>query len=105
MAPPSPLRQLLYLGGMTRADGDDRLWLQGVLTSSSKRKLGFLLALPNAAIMVGAGFVLLVLTGEVLGLMSFVAGAALVLVAGVGIPWITRRRAANLARKNSLAQP
>jgi hypothetical protein len=98
---PSPVQKLLYLSGRA-APNEHRGWIHGVLRMQSPRRLGMLLALPNALILIVVA-VVSILLGDKRGLAIFVAGAALVMITGALVPALSRARSAKLASKNGLA--
>lgn len=98
---PSPIQKLLYLGGSKAPPGGHRDWIAQVLAGSDRRRLGFLLAIPNAAVMTSAGLLMLALLRDALGVI-FLAGAGFVLISGALIPAVTDRRAKSVSAKNGL---
>jgi hypothetical protein len=98
---PTWVRKLFYLGGRAAA-GEHRDWIQGVLDLPSRQLLGFLLALPNALILVAVGL-LSVAISDTRGFLIFFGGAVLVFATGL-VPAVTRIRARRIASKNGLRQ-
>ena len=101
-AAPNLGRQLLYMSGLTKVRADARPWMEGVLRSEWDRRTGLLLAAPNACMLALAGVVLLLTLGDLFGLI-FIAGAAVVLIAGLSVPSLADRRTDRLAAKNSIS--
>lgn len=99
---PSPLQKLLYLGGSKAPPGGHRDWIAQVLAGSDRRRLGFLLAIPNAAVMTSAGLLMLAVLRDALGVI-LLAGAGFVLISGALIPAVTDRRAKSVSAKNGLS--
>jgi Flp pilus assembly protein TadB len=100
MGDPSWVHKLLYLGGK-RAPHEHRPWITDVLDTVETRKLGVLLALPNALIVCCVALVALLL-GDGLLAALLVGTALLVLVSGAGLPGVTRRRADRIALRNGV---
>jgi hypothetical protein len=97
---PSAFRKILYLGGK-KAAAEHRPWLERVLGTTPPAKLGVLLGLPNALIMlVAAAFSILI--GDSTFAVVWAIGAAVMLVGGVALPGMTRRRASRIAGKNDI---
>ncbi len=102
IATPSIGEQFLYLSGLRHTDGNDRLWLQRLLTTTPQFKLGVLTALPNALIVMAFGVVSLVVLRDNTTAYIMLGGAPLVVLVGALVPSFTRTRANRLMRKNSL---
>lgn len=100
MSDPTHVQKLLYLGGKRVSNEEHREWLMGILDGQDQRKLGALLALPNALVMM-----IFALLSFAIGDLSYgiflIAGATVVLITGASIPFLIRGRTKNLTRRNN----
>ena len=101
MISPSIWQKLAYLSASKAVADEHRPWLAGILAMPDQRKLGALLALPNALVMATAGVLFLGLNGDASGIV-FVLGGVFIVLMHVAWPSLTRRRAERVARRSGI---
>ncbi len=101
---PSAWQKFLYLSGMKAAPDEHRDWIGDAVATPDPRRLGLLLALPNALMLSVAGTIMLLAFGDLLGLV-FLAASVVAFAIGAGVPSLTYRRAQKIAAKNGLPSP
>lgn len=103
MTQPSLVQKLLLLGGR-RASSEQRDWLAGVVSMDSRPR-GFLLALPNAAIVVVLSVLSAVSRKDMTYAVLWAVAAVIILAAGSLVPALSLSRARRVAKKNGLPAP
>jgi hypothetical protein len=100
---PSWIQKFLLLAGR-RASSEHRDWIEGILSLDSRPR-GFLLALPNAVIVLVLAVFSAVSADDMTFAILWAFAAIIILAAGAMVPRLSASRARHVAKKNGLSAP